>query len=57
VDSGDACGIRVLKTGIAGRLNLVESREKIISKTPAAANAPRVEKAICARTFFCWRMR
>jgi hypothetical protein len=55
VNSGDVSGVRVFSTGIGGRLNF-GSRETTVSKTPAATNAPRTEKAVCARTLFCWRM-
>jgi hypothetical protein len=55
VNLGDASGVRVFNKGTDGKLNF-GSRETTVSKTPAATNAPRTEKAVCARTLFCWRM-
>lgn len=51
----EASGFCVFKKEIDGRLDF-GIRGKTISKTPAATNAPRIEKAIFARTVFCWRM-
>jgi hypothetical protein len=50
------CGAFVFSRETAGRL-ICGMSERIPSRTPAATNAPRTEKAVCARTLFCWRMR
>jgi len=54
--SGDASGIWAFGKGTDGRLNC-GSRERTANRIPPATNAPRTEKAVCARTLFCWRMR
>jgi hypothetical protein len=55
VNSGVGNGVRVLRKGMDGRLNL-GSWVKIMSRTPTATKAPKIEKAFCARTVFCWRV-
>jgi hypothetical protein len=56
VNSREAGGVRVLNKGMDGRL-LPGSRVKIMNKTPTTTKIPRLEKALCARTVFCWRVR
>ena len=54
IDSGEARGIWMFNKGADGCWDF-ENREKAISTPPAITNTPKTEKAVRARTVFCWR--